>query len=247
MKVMKAGIQLYSVRGALEQDFKGTCRRLADMGYQGFEFAWNYGGMNPAELAAFLADIGVAACGLHTGTDELIDPASPVYEYAAALKLPCVTCSSSGDFKHEWPAMAEKFDIAGRTAAAHGIQFTYHNHHQEFVRSGGECVLDLIYENTNPEFVQAELDVCWIHYAGENPAEYIRRYRDRVPQIHMKDLTADQKITELGAGTVDLAECAAAARNSICEWMIYEQDSSEKSPLVSAEESIGVLRRLIAE
>ena len=59
------GIQLYTVRGDLQNDFAGTLKALADMGYDGVEFAWNYGGMSPSELANFLKDVGLRACGLH--------------------------------------------------------------------------------------------------------------------------------------------------------------------------------------
>ena len=32
-------MQLYSVRGDMEQDFKGTLQKVKDMGYDGVEFA----------------------------------------------------------------------------------------------------------------------------------------------------------------------------------------------------------------
>ena len=50
----KIGIQLYSVREALAEDFKGTLIKLSKLGFRGVEFAYNYGGMEPSELADFL-------------------------------------------------------------------------------------------------------------------------------------------------------------------------------------------------
>jgi len=53
---MQIGIQLYSVRKPLNEDFKGTLAKLAKMGFKGVEFAFNYGGISPIELAGFLKE-----------------------------------------------------------------------------------------------------------------------------------------------------------------------------------------------
>ena len=42
-KEFPIGLQLYSVRGDMEQDFKGTLQKVKDMGYAGVEFAGLYG------------------------------------------------------------------------------------------------------------------------------------------------------------------------------------------------------------
>ena len=78
---MKLGIQLFSIRDALEKDFAGTLRAVKEMGVDGAEFAWNYGGMEPVPLAAFLKKTGLLCCGLHTSVQELHDAASKSYQY----------------------------------------------------------------------------------------------------------------------------------------------------------------------
>ena len=50
---MKIGIQLYTIREPLKQDFKGVMRDLARLGCDGVEFAFYFGDMEPDELAAF--------------------------------------------------------------------------------------------------------------------------------------------------------------------------------------------------
>ena len=222
------------------------CRELAKLHCGGVEFAGEYGGMAPDELAAFLRETGLTACGLHTGLSEIADPDSLSYRYAEALGISCITCSAGGDFAASWQTLAEKLEEAGRVAAAKGLQFTYHNHAAEFVRIGGDSALDLIYENTNPEFVQAELDVYWITKGGEDAPSCIRKYRDRVPQLHLKDMDPeDGSFTELGRGTVDLAACVREAKRSICGWLIYEQDVCKRQQFESAAVSLEYLNRLL--
>ena len=40
---MKIGVQLYNFRDALKADFKGTLKEVAKMGFEGVEFAVDYG------------------------------------------------------------------------------------------------------------------------------------------------------------------------------------------------------------
>ena len=64
MKEYLTGIQLYSIREALKQDFKGVCRELVKLGCDGVEPAFYFGDMEPEELAAFFKEIGMKVCGI---------------------------------------------------------------------------------------------------------------------------------------------------------------------------------------
>ena len=97
MKDYKIGIQLYSIREALKQDFKGVCRELVKLGCDAVEPAFYFGEMEPAELAAFFKEVGLKVCGIHGRAADLADPASQIYDYAVALNSPFVTTSVCGD------------------------------------------------------------------------------------------------------------------------------------------------------
>jgi hypothetical protein len=47
----------------------------------------------------------------------------------------------------------------------------------EFETIDGEYALDIIYQSIPSELLQTQIDTCWVHVAGEDPAEYIRKYR----------------------------------------------------------------------
>ena len=58
----KIALQLYSVREAAEKDFLGTVRRVADMGYDGIQFAGFFD--TPAkELKNVLNEKGIKVAG----------------------------------------------------------------------------------------------------------------------------------------------------------------------------------------
>ena len=230
------GIQLYTVRDALGQDFKGTVKSLAKLGYQGLEFAWNYGGMEPAELAAFLKEHKLQCCGLHTSLEKLLDPANADYAYAVALGSPCVTISLCGSLEKDLKGMVAKVTEGAKIAKGKGLVFTYHNHAQEFAKIDGAYVLDLFYQATDPALVQAEIDTYWVKKGGEDPVSYIKKYSGRIPQLHFKDMNPETgSFAELGTGCVDFPGVLEVARKGGTKWVIYEQDSTApNAPLDSA-------------
>ena len=145
MSSMRLGIQLYTVRDLTgDEDFRETLRRLADLGFEGVEFAWRYGGMGPDELSAFGSSVGLVCCGMHVQLNELLDSSHLVYEYAAALASPYITTSLASRTS-EWPDLLPQVEHAGRIASSKGLRFTYHNHYQELASGGGLTLLDQLF------------------------------------------------------------------------------------------------------
>ncbi len=246
MKDMKIGIQLYTIREPLQQDFKGVLKELVKLGCDGAEFAFNFGGMEPDELAAFTKEIGLKTCGMHVSANDFDDPNNKVFDYAKALGCKYVTISRGGKFSEIIDDVVAQCAAVGKAAAARGLQFTYHNHAAEFEKIGGEYAQDIIFNRTDAKQVQAELDVYWVTKGGECPVRYIKKYANRLPQVHMKDMDKeDGSFTELGNGKIDLAACVEAARDTICEWLIYEQDVCKRPQFESAAISIAHLKKLL--
>ncbi len=232
---MKFGIQLYTVRDALQTDFKGTLNALAAMGYEGVEFAGQYGDMTPADLAAFLKDLGLTTAGLHTSLQAVADADSDTYRYAAALGTPYVTTSLAGEVATNWKAIIPRCLEAAAVAASKNCVFTYHNHAQEMTRLDGIIAEDMLFNAEGEHRPQFELDTYWIRKGGEDPIDFIQRYKGRVPQVHLKDMDpVDQSFTEVGRGVMDLPAIFKAAREAGAQWMIVEQDTCKRPSLESA-------------
>ena len=60
--MLPIGLQLYSVRDEMEKDFAGTLKKVADMGYDGVEFAGLFG-RGADEIKAMLAENGLKGVG----------------------------------------------------------------------------------------------------------------------------------------------------------------------------------------
>lgn len=242
---MKYAIQLYNLRDALAQDFKGTLKKVAEMGFDGVEFASNYGDIPPQELADCLKSINLECAGTMFPAVRLADPDDIAWEYAEKLNSPAITCSYRADFVKDFDDICKLFNDIAANAAQKGKIFTYHNHWWEFGEVGGMPSLERIIAMDIPNFY-LETDVCWLTVSGYDAADFIRKYGKYVKQVHFKDIVdiADNAtITELGKGSVDLRAAFAAANQNGIEYIIYEQDFSE-DPFVSAAQSLEYLKTL---
>lgn len=194
------GLQLYSLREAMNTDVPATLKKVAEMGYKRLETAgYKDGkiyGYTPAEFKKICEDLGMKVTSAHVG--QLYDPLreSEIMEWwnvaleaqaAVGCKytiLPWLPACESIEIVKQY---ADYFNKVGALAATKGIQFGFHNHAGEFATCDGEVVLDYFIANTDPKNVVYQLDVFWAKKGGVDPSEYIRKHKGRMPLLHIKD------------------------------------------------------------
>jgi sugar phosphate isomerase/epimerase len=64
-KIEKVGIQLYTLRSVMQNDFEGKLAKVAEIGYREVEFA-GYDGHTPQEIRAMLDRHGLTGPSAHT-------------------------------------------------------------------------------------------------------------------------------------------------------------------------------------
>ncbi|GAA3327862.1 hypothetical protein GCM10020331_069520 [Ectobacillus funiculus] len=80
--------------------------------------------------------------------------------------------------------------------------------------------------------------------AGEQPVQWINRYTNRTPLVHLKDMTTDEEkfFAELGTGGVDVEAVLNLGEEAGVQWWVVEQDVSRRTPFESIEISINYLK-----
>ena len=251
MRTMGIGLQLYTLRSETAADFEGTLRKVAELGYEGVEFA-GYGGLPAEQLGALLKELNLKAIGAHVGLKNLRDNLQGEIDYLRAIGGTYLICPSIPKEEREdaegWKRLFAFFEQAGAEARKQGLVFAYHNHAFEFgLDVDGQFAFDALYSHTAPDSVQVEMDVCWVQFAGQNPLEYIARYNGRLPLLHLKDFSKDEegkmKTLELGQGDVQLSGVIEAASEAGVEWLIVEQDHCQNPPLQSVANSYGWVKK----
>ncbi len=245
----RIGLQLYTLRESMESDFTGSLQRVAQLGFQGVEFA-GYGGFAAGALRELIIELGLEPVSSHVSLAELTHHTDAALEYALELGLAYVVCPwLPEDMRKtidDYRRLAQTLDTVGEQFGKHGITLCYHNHAFELAvtTEDGRYALDELYACSSPEFVQAELDVYWIERAGLDAARYLERYAGRCPLVHLKDMShgEDRTFAEVGEGRLDLRKLIETAAKNGTKWMFVEQDQCSGNPFDSVATSIHRLR-----
>lgn len=116
------------------------------------------------------------------------------------------------------------FNRAGDLCHAAGLQFAFHNHNLEFAPVDGMPGYDRMVLETDPDRVKLELDFMWATAAGVDPVAYLERFPGRYRMTHLKDRTADGRVTIPGMGVEDFPRLIAASHKAGIEHAFVEFD-----------------------
>ncbi|MBP5231778.1 MAG: sugar phosphate isomerase/epimerase [Planctomycetes bacterium] len=235
MKLSQVAAQLYTLRDHLKtpEDMKKTLKRVHEIGFQAVQLS-GLGPIAEEEIAAICKDNDLVICATHEPGKDICEDTQKVIKRLQKLNCkytaypyPHVPLDSYENVKK----LAAMLDEAGKKMRDAGQVLTYHNHAIEFMRHDGKIGLDIIYDSTNPEYLQAEIDTFWIQTGGQNPARWCAKMKNRLPLLHMKGYKVKEgnggTMGEIGNDNLNWPEIIAAAEQaSSPEWFIIEQDAS---------------------
>jgi sugar phosphate isomerase/epimerase len=260
-KIEKIGLQLYTVRDLMKQDFDGTLAKVATTGYKEVEFA-GYFDRSPKDVRAAVDRHGLTAPSAHIEYKNLGEKFPQVIEAAKVVGHEyLVNPWIDEEIRKQpdgWKQAAETFNRAGEACKKSGIQFAYHNHWFEFLPVNGKLPYDLLLTDCDPNLVKMELDLCWITVGGQDPLKYFDRYPGRFPLVHVKDVkrvppvtaggaqdfgSSMKDMTEVGSGIIDWKKIFAQSEKAGIKHYFVEHDNPKK-PLESIKTSYDYLARL---
>lgn len=227
----RIGLQLWSVRDEVKQDFEGTLGKVAKLGFEGVEFAGDFGpyGGNAAGLKAFMDKAGLACAGAHTSFDALspakFDATTGFYKTVGCRNL--VIGMDKRAFGKEGAAqVAQELSALSARLAPLGMRIGYHNHAEEMTGVDGKTTWDLIATSTPKESILQQ-DVGWTTFAGKDPVAMVKRYPGRTVSTHFKPkfVKGTTGTYVIGQDKTDWAGLTRAVRSvGGTEWIIIEQE-----------------------
>jgi|UPI00047A7286 sugar phosphate isomerase/epimerase len=242
---LPAGIQLYSVRQQLAQDYDGTLLEVSKAGYTEVEAAGFYN-KSAAEVKQAMQKAKLRCVSSHHPYGDLRKRFDEILAYNKDLGVQYIICSSPGpkdptpgpDGKQkamtldDWKWLSEEFNKFGAKTKAAGITFGYHNHVHEFEHLDGGVPYTELLKLTDPTKVTLELDCGWATVAGVKPVDLMREHPNRFSMLHVKDFKLGSggpesaKVTELGMGDIDYRPIfAEAAKTQKLRHIFVEQEA----------------------
>ncbi|QBE66011.1 sugar phosphate isomerase/epimerase family protein [Pseudoduganella lutea] len=227
----RLGVQLWSVKDEIKQDFEGTLAKIGKLGFQGVEFAGEFGPYksNPAGLKAFLDKNKLQCAGAHMHFDALADAkfeATTAFYKTLGCSNLVISMDERGKTTEGSTEMSKQLTALSGKLAGKGMRIGYHNHAEEFAGAVGSTPWDVIAKNT-PKSSIMQQDVGWTTYAGKDPVEYVQKYPGRTTTTHFKAKLADGAAGTpiIGQDKTDWAGLARAVRQvGGTDWIIIEQE-----------------------
>ncbi|OOQ57178.1 sugar phosphate isomerase/epimerase family protein [Mucilaginibacter pedocola] len=232
-------VQLYTIRDAINNDFEGSLKQLASIGFKNVETAFWPKEITDEHAAAVLKSLGLKISSCHTDI--------PTKDNIAKLAALANGYNCKTIIWHGWPEdkrhstlegtreLISIYNKANKLAKDNGLRFGLHNHWWEYRNHvGGKLVYEILHEELDAD-IFFETDVYWVKVAGQNPATILQKLKNRIRFIHLKDGPAEfndkllsdspDPMTPLGQGTQNIPAIINASSANV-EYMVLELDKS---------------------
>ena len=228
-QVDRIGLQLYTLRKEMTNDFEGTLERVAELGYKEMEFAGYYG-RSAGEVRDLLDRLGLSSPASHISLDLIrndlnkqIDIAGEIGQsYIVIPSVPAAERTLSDFKKH-----AETLNEVGQKCKEAGLTIVYHNHSFEFEAQGAGTGYEHLLAQTDANTVYFELDLYWAVNANVSPISLFRENPGRFPLVHVKDRSPDGEMADVGKGEIDFSEIFSYAETAGIKHFFVEHDFPE--------------------
>jgi sugar phosphate isomerase/epimerase len=186
------GLELYTVRDALQKDLTGTVRAVAKIGYKLVEFYSPYYSWTPqqaSDMRKLLDDLGVRCLSTHNDSKALApDGIQKAIDLNQAIGSKYIVMASPGEISGAagWKAVADRLNGAAERLAPLGMFAGYHNHGPEWQPVDGKRPMDILAGATTKN-VALQFDVGTCVAAGADPVGWITANPGRIKSMHCKD------------------------------------------------------------
>ncbi len=259
MKQIPIAVGLHSIHEACEGDLSAALAAVAEMGYEGVEFAGYYG-YEVTALRRLLDDAGLCAAGTHTWYEygPLVGPGAEEHVAAAVadsqvlgneLLIGLGRLSFPGEDRERregWTKQAEMYNQLARRLAPEGLRVGYHNHAFEFETViGGETAWEILMAHLSPEVV-IELDTGGAYRGGADVLATLEGCAGRAKAVHYKPHSrAGGTRPLIGEDDLPWVEILQLCRTIVgTEWGIVEYESDGYPRMEAVRRCLEALRQM---
>lgn len=241
--------QLYTIRDFTKdtKGFEESMKKLQKIGYGAVQVSGT-GPIYYKDLKAITDETGMDICATHIPYDILVNELSSVIAQHKHWNCKYIGLGSMpAELRNDTDEFIKIFNPIAKEIAKNGMKFVYHNHRFEFAKINGKNAFEVIAENTNPEEFGLLVDTYWVQAGGSNPAEFLRKYADRIDVVHLKDMQIiddNQIMAEVGEGNMDWNSILEACNDINVEWYAIEQDVCQRDPFESLKISFDNVKKM---
>jgi sugar phosphate isomerase/epimerase len=257
LSAQEIGLELYSLRNEFAKDVPGTLAKIKSWNVREVEIHSTYG-LSREEFKKHLDEnnlkvksVGVDFQRLATNPQGVVDEA----KFYGARYVVCFWIPHNGDEFgiEDMKKAVAVFTAAGKRLHQNGLSLCYHPHGYEFRPYKGGTLFDYMVKNTDPRYLNFEMDVFWVKHPGQDPVALLRKYPKRFPLLHLKDRehgtpgnqnghADDETNVVLGKGDVGIAAVMKQAKKNRVKHYFIEDESTRSEQQIP--ESLAYLKNL---
>ena len=257
LSAQEIGLQLYSLRNEFKKDVPGTLALIKGWKIKQIEGGGTYG-LPMDEYKKLLQQNDLQMVSYGAGFEELEKNPQKVIDDAKAFGAKYIMCAwvphKEGHFTMDDIKKAiNVFSAAGKMMYENGLKFCYHPHGYEFLPYKDGTMFDYMVKNTDPRYVNYEMDVFWVKHPGQDPVALLKKYPDRFLMMHLKDRAPgtegnqngrapDESNVVLGKGDVGIADIMKEAKKIGIKYYFIEDESP--TPVEQIPQSLEFLSKL---
>jgi len=219
------GFQVWTLREQLFDNFSGTLKRIAELGYKEVEMCSPLGykgtfdkfdSYSGTELRKIIEDQGLKCTSSHYNLSELRDGFGKTIEWTHQMGIKQMPLSAFWLPKDasvdEYRKSCEELNKIAEKVKSEGLQMAFHNHHMEFEKRGDELIYDEMLKVLDPNLVKMQFQVA-VANIGYKAADYFRKYPGRFISAHLSDWSKEKNAqVAIGHGDVDWKDFFEAAK-----------------------------------
>lgn len=208
---LKLGLQMWSIHNIfVNEGFEYAFKKMAEMGYQGIEFAMGGSAtlservgyeVDPKEVRKMMDYYGIEAFGNHIAMDELLKNPKKVLEENQILGISYAATGPAfeGDRLPMRDQIKKYEDCtkAAKLCKENGIQFQVHCAVYGYLHDyKGRMTWEGMIEEVGSDLLQPEFDTAWVLCSGCDIPSLMNKYKGNVGVLHLKDYKPVQYDTE---------------------------------------------------
>jgi len=213
-----------------EKDFAETIKKIAAIGYKYVQVSGIGSGVSPAVIKQAANDNNIKVILTHSSPARIRNETEKVIEDHDIFGCDAIGVGGMFDYPGNpdgYKKFAEDFSPAIEKIKASGKVFLYHNHRFEFARFDGKTGIDILLENTDKNGFKLTFDTYWAQAGGIDPADFIKKYSDRIFATHLKDMSVindKPEMTEIYTGNMNFDRILKISKKNGVIWHFVEQD-----------------------
>lgn len=236
------GAQLYTVREYMKtpEDIAKSLKRIKEIGYDAVQLS-GLGPIDPYQLKDILDKEQLEAGATHISFERMQQDLDGVIrehklwncKYVGIGGMPGAYSTSGEGFAK----FAKEASEIARKLNDNGLRFVYHNHSFEFQKFDGITGMEILFNESDPEVFEFEIDTYWVQAGGGDPIAWIKKMKNRMGVVHFKDMTISserkQIMAEVGEGNLNWPGIVEACKEIGVRWYMVEQDVCQRNPFES--------------